>query len=217
MSKLRGADKANDDVVINKAVKYLNEFKTAFRSGKKIAIRGETIPSLAGMALYIGISKRALEEKIKSNGRLGRLNNELMALQEAIALNLGLEGKLNRYITGLVLNRHGYKNPQEEIENPTKTTLVIKFDEGNKSADVKEAILSEDANKIGTDNDLEMTIETPASEINYISNSLENVLPEQPEQTEDLQDKVQNDIIDESPSGRLSLSDNSEISDKSET
>jgi len=130
-------------------VKYLNEFKTAFQSGKKIDIRGETIPSLAGMALYIGISKQALEKKIKTNARLGRLNNELMALQEAIALNLGLQGKLNRYITGLVLNRHGYKTPHEETETPTKTTLLIKFDEGNKSADVKEAILSEDANKIG--------------------------------------------------------------------
>jgi len=129
MTRIRGKPTVCERVALDKGKEYLDLFK---KQGKG-AIPDEIIPSTAGMALYIGCSKSFLEDKLKTSPKLQSLLNELFALQETLALNKGLKGKYNRYITGLVLNQYGYKTARNiEDETEKKPILLeISFSGGN--------------------------------------------------------------------------------------
>jgi len=71
---------------------------------------GHKIPSSAGLALVLGLSRETLrlwskdEDKKEFSGILDRINKK----QECVLLDNGLTGKFNSAITKLVLGKHGY-------------------------------------------------------------------------------------------------------------
>ena len=78
---------------------------------------GHKIPSTAGLALVLGLSRETLrlwskdEDKKEFMGILEAINQK----QECVLLDNGLDGTFNSTITKLVLGKHGYHDrPQQE-------------------------------------------------------------------------------------------------------
>jgi hypothetical protein len=75
--------------------------------------RGEVLPSAAGLARYLGVSKKTLynwaEEHVDFLHTLDALNTE----QERVVLSGGLSGQFAPTITRVVLNNHGYTDKQQ--------------------------------------------------------------------------------------------------------
>lgn len=91
----------------------------------------EVIPSVAGLALYLGVHRSTLYEWGKQNKDFSDTLASLQDVQEVSLLNGGLRGRFNAQISKLALANHGYSDKQE-IDNkssdgsmtPTKIELV---------------------------------------------------------------------------------------------
>ena len=93
--------------LVEKAQHYLDNYQE----------EGHKIPSQAGLALALGLSRETLriwsqaEDKKEFLGILERINQK----QECLLLDGGLTGKFNSAITKLVLGKHGYHDrPQQD-------------------------------------------------------------------------------------------------------
>jgi hypothetical protein len=84
------------------AEKYLEEYKD----------NSELIPSIAGLALYLGVSRSTVhlwatqEDKKEFSDTLEKIK----ARQEVLLLSGGLGGTMNSTITKLALANHGYSD-----------------------------------------------------------------------------------------------------------
>ncbi len=76
----------------------------------------EVIPSAAGLAVYLGVSKASLYNWAKENSKFLDTLSDINAAQELKALNGGMANQYNATITKLVLANHGYSDKQE-IDN----------------------------------------------------------------------------------------------------
>ncbi|HAT4490328.1 TPA: hypothetical protein I9271_000981 [Proteus mirabilis] len=78
---------------------------------------GQVIPSIAGLACYLGIARSTVYEYGKQDSDLGREFSDtldgIMAFQEMKLINSGLAGDFNATITKLMLANHGYSEKQE--------------------------------------------------------------------------------------------------------
>lgn len=84
---------------------------------------GSVIPSLSGLALYLGVNRSTIYEWRDKHPTFSDTLDQIMASQEVKALNNGLDGTFNPAITKLVLHNHGYSDKQEvetkmEISTP---------------------------------------------------------------------------------------------------
>ena len=78
---------------------------------------GDVIPSIAGLALFLGVNRSSIQLWAKGedeacdqfSGTLDRL----MHMQERITLNKGLTGDFTAPISKLVLHNHGYSDKAE--------------------------------------------------------------------------------------------------------
>jgi len=72
---------------------------------------GDTMPSLAGLAVYLDVCKQSLYEwaKREDGEPFVRVLSMLKCRQERALLNGGLDGTLNATISKLVLSKHGYQ------------------------------------------------------------------------------------------------------------
>jgi len=89
---------------------------------------GHKIPSQAGLALVLGLSRQTLntwskdEDKKEFLDILERINQK----QECLLLDGGLDGTFNSAITKLVLGKHGYHDrPQQD---GTQVQVIINRD-----------------------------------------------------------------------------------------
>lgn len=77
----------------------------------------QVIPSIAGLACYLGIARSTVYEYGKQDSDLGREFSDtldgIMAFQEMKLINSGLTGDFNATITKLMLANHGYSEKQE--------------------------------------------------------------------------------------------------------
>ena len=110
------------------AEKYLEEYKD----------NNELIPSIAGLALYLGVSRSTVhlwatqEDKKEFSDTLEKIK----ARQEVLLLSGGLGGTMNSTITKLALANHGYSDKieadhttnGESINKPTVIQLVAQDD-----------------------------------------------------------------------------------------
>ena len=92
---------------------------------------GDVVPSRAGLALELGLSRNTLTNWEKHPAFLSTLER-VAHLQERISLNGGLKGDLNSTIVKLLLANHGYsdKVQQDNISSdasmsPMPTTIVL--------------------------------------------------------------------------------------------
>lgn len=73
---------------------------------------GDVVPSQAGLAIELGLSRSTLQEWEKNHDRFSVTLQRLRWFQERISLNGGLDGKLNSTIVKLLLANHGYSEKQ---------------------------------------------------------------------------------------------------------
>jgi molybdopterin-guanine dinucleotide biosynthesis protein len=104
--------------IVTKAQHYLENYQEY----------DDVIPSLAGLALVLGLSRETLrlwskdEDKKEFFGILDRINQK----QECVLINNGLNGTFNSNIAKLVLGKHGYHDrPQQD---GTQVQVIINRD-----------------------------------------------------------------------------------------
>jgi hypothetical protein len=95
---------------------------------------GDIVPSRAGLAITLGLSRNTLTNWQKIPEFLSTLDR-LNFLQERISLNGGLKGDLNSTIVKLLLANHGYSDKQDIAHtspdgsmSPTRIELVAPSD-----------------------------------------------------------------------------------------
>lgn len=77
---------------------------------------GDVVPSVAGLACYLGISRSTAQEYAKDNAEFSGTLEAIKTLQENKLINKGLVGDFNPTITKLMLANHGYSD-KAEIDN----------------------------------------------------------------------------------------------------
>lgn len=93
---------------------------------------GDVVPSVAGLACYLGISRSTAQEYAKDNTEFSGTLEAIKTLQENKLINKGLVGDFNPTITKLMLANHGYSD-KAEIDNkssdgsmtPKPTTIQL--------------------------------------------------------------------------------------------
>lgn len=75
---------------------------------------GDSIPSVAGLACYLGVSRETLYDWKSKEKAFSDILNEILTLQERTLLNGGLSKDFNPIITKLVLSKHGYSDKVEQ-------------------------------------------------------------------------------------------------------
>lgn len=91
--------------LIQRALFYLAE------NGWKEA--DDIVPSVAGLACYLGISRRAIYEYKDQSEEFMHILEGIGAAQEKMLINKGLEGVFNSTITKLMMTKHGYSDKQD--------------------------------------------------------------------------------------------------------
>ena len=96
---------------------------------------GHAIPSVAGLALILGVGRRTIYDwaKREENEEFSHTLEILNASQECTLLNKGLLGEFNSAITKLALGNHGYSDKQQIEEDEEAPPISITFE-------VKEAV-----------------------------------------------------------------------------
>jgi hypothetical protein len=71
---------------------------------------GDQIPSIAGLAIILGIRRETLHVWAKEEGKeeISNILGAILAKQENVLINKGLTGDFNSAISKLVLGKHGY-------------------------------------------------------------------------------------------------------------
>lgn len=95
---------------------------------------GDVVPSVAGLACYLGKSKSTVNKYAVDNADFSDTLESIKTIQENKLLNGGLTNSFNPTITKLMLSNHGYSEKQEidhttkgsSINKPTKIILVGK-------------------------------------------------------------------------------------------
>nr|CBA74929.1 conserved hypothetical protein [Arsenophonus nasoniae] len=104
MSKKKVGRPSKLVVSLNKAKDYLmGEYKTV----------GDVVPSVAGLACYLGISRSTAQEYAKENQEFSGTLEAIKTIQENSLINNGLKGDFNPTIVKLMLSNHGYAEKQE--------------------------------------------------------------------------------------------------------
>ncbi|MDE1484439.1 DNA-packaging protein [Xenorhabdus bovienii] len=74
---------------------------------------GDVVPSVAGLACYLGISRSRAYEYANQSSEFKDTLEGIKTLQENRLINKGLLGEFNATITKLMLSNHGYSEKQE--------------------------------------------------------------------------------------------------------
>ena len=89
---------SNNTLIV--AREYLNHYEK----------HGDQIPSIAGLAVILGIRRETLHVWAKEEGKeeFSNILGAILAKQENVLINKGLTGDFNSAISKLVLGKHGY-------------------------------------------------------------------------------------------------------------
>lgn len=137
--KKGGRPTVYDRSVLDKAEEYIWFFQLSEEERNNLQDSKinptENIPTVSGLALYLGLARSTVQEweKSKDHEFSGTLE-KLKAVQEVLILNNGLIGKFNPTIAKLALANHGYSDKQEmdvttngeSFNKPTIINLVGK-------------------------------------------------------------------------------------------
>lgn len=104
-----GRPKEFNDEVLEKAASYLGQCD-------------DHVPSVAGLALYMGISRPTVYDWKSQYEKFSYIVEEIMATQESKLLNGGLGGEFNASISKLMLTKHGYS---DKVETDNKTAIDL--------------------------------------------------------------------------------------------
>lgn len=74
---------------------------------------GDLVPSIAGLACYLGVSKNSIYKYGELNSDFLNTLEQIEVKQEKLLVNGGLSGTYNATITKLMMSNHGYSDKQE--------------------------------------------------------------------------------------------------------
>lgn len=83
----------------------------------------EVIPTIAGLAVYLGVSRSTLYEYKKLNNEFSDTLEMILQNQERLLINRSLTGGFNATIAKLMLANHGY-NDKQEVTNTTSLNMT---------------------------------------------------------------------------------------------
>ena len=98
----------------SKLAESINKAKDYLMGGYETV--GDVVPSVAGLACYLGISRSTAQEYAKENEEFSGTLEAIKTLQENKLINKGLVGDFNPTITKLMLANHGYSD-KAEVDN----------------------------------------------------------------------------------------------------
>jgi hypothetical protein len=112
--------KYNADTV-SKCKQYLKDYETP-------------IPSVAGLAIYLGVSRSSIYEWAKVEGReeYSDILEQILATQEQVLFSKGLTNDFNATIVKLALGKHGYHDKADTTLSgpsggPVQTDSIFEF------------------------------------------------------------------------------------------
>ena len=114
-----------NDTIKHQSREYISFFIKANKD--ELENRTEVLPSLSGLALYLGIARETLYNWQKSDQEFLDILEELRCTQEILLLNNGLKGKYNSTITKMMLTKHGYSDKPKIEHNDNTYPTVIKL------------------------------------------------------------------------------------------
>lgn len=91
------------DELLEKAEEYVYDFRA----------NEDVVPSVAGLACYLEISRSSLYNYKDENARFLDIVERVELLQEKMLVNGGLMGDFNPTIAKLMMTKHGYSDKQE--------------------------------------------------------------------------------------------------------
>ena len=100
--------------LVNKAKTYIASYESS----------GDVIPSIAGLASVLDVSRTLLYDWEKKYPEFLYILEAIKREQQKVLLNKGLSGDFNSAITKLVLGKHGYHDKQD-IETPNGIQVNI--------------------------------------------------------------------------------------------
>jgi hypothetical protein len=97
---------------------------------------GDLFPSIAGLALYLDISRETVRRwsKDEDKAEFCGIVEKCLASQESKLTQGGIKGDFNPTITKLLLSKHGYSDKQEisgPEGGPLEASLTVKFVDGS--------------------------------------------------------------------------------------
>ena len=126
-----------NDEMQERADNYLFVFDKPVKDGGC----GEIIPTTAGLACYLGVSKSSVLEWARVHPEFSRTLENVATRQEQSAVNGGLCGVFNSTITKLLLANHGYSDKQDIAHTspdgslgPTRIVIEAAVDNRDDSA-----------------------------------------------------------------------------------
>lgn len=91
---------------------------------------GHKIPSVAGLAVHLKVSRETIHTwaKEEEKERFSDIYRELLAIQELTLSNNGLSGDFNATISKLILTKHGYSDKvEQEIGGPGGGAVPVQY------------------------------------------------------------------------------------------
>jgi DNA-binding phage protein len=113
--------------ILERALHYLANFKEL----------GDVVPTVAGMACEIGVSRETIYawSKDETKPEFSDILMQVMEKQERNLVNGGLAGGFNPAVTKMLLTKHGYSDKSEVVQDVTVRdgeTLAEKLTNGSK-------------------------------------------------------------------------------------
>jgi len=105
-----------NEKILTRARDYLENYKKL----------GDEIPSNAGLAVYLGLSRDIIQKWRKEEGKeeFFYILAAIQVKQENVLINKGLNRGFNSNITKLILGKHGY-HEKKDIEANVKQSHLI--------------------------------------------------------------------------------------------
>jgi len=100
--------------------KYTPELvKECERYLKEWEAEGDQIPSVSGLAVLLGVRRETLHEwaREESKAKFSNILGAILAKQENVLINKGLNGEFNSNIAKLVLGKHGYHDKTDNTHS----------------------------------------------------------------------------------------------------
>lgn len=91
----------------------LEEAKKYIYAPEALGRANDSIPNIAGFALYLGISRPTVYEWAKAHKEFSYIVDDILAEQEQMLLQRGLKGEYQPTIAKLMLTKHGYTDKQD--------------------------------------------------------------------------------------------------------
>lgn len=106
-----------DDGILKKVDEYLKRHKSY----------GDIIPSVAGLACVLDVTKKTLYNWADKNKEFLHALERIAQKQEKLCLSGGLSGDFNSTITKLLLGNHGYHEKQD-LDHTTKGEKIERIE-----------------------------------------------------------------------------------------